>query len=142
MDTTTLKTGRELQLGLAPFAVGSKLFKTVLGELRTINIEATKLDLNMELDLRKIDPRLINTMKDLFCEIASSDAVESAFFECAGRCLLDGKKITRETFESPDMREDYLPVAWEVIKYNLLPFFRGLASQLSTSGPDPESAQK
>lgn len=142
MDTTTLKSGRELTLTLAPFSVGSKLFKVVLGELRTINIDVAKLDMNAELDLRKIDPRLIATIKDLFCEIASSDAIEASFFECAARCLLDGKKITRETFESPDTREDYLPVAWEVIKFNLAPFWRGLVSQLSTNEPAIESGQK
>lgn len=142
MDTTTLKSGRELSLTLAPFAVGSKLFKTVLGELRTINIDVTKLEMSMELDLRKIDPRMINILKDAFCEIASSETVEVSFFECAARCLIDGKKITRETFEAPDTREDYLPVAWEVIKYNLAPFFRGLASQLSTSAPPTATGQK
>jgi hypothetical protein len=142
MDTTTLKSGRELGLALAPFATGSKLFKTILAELRTINVDVTKLEMNMELDLRKIDPRMINILKDAFCEIASSEAVEMSFFECASRCLLDSKKITRETFESPDMREDYLPVAWEVIKYNLAPFFRGLASQLSANVALAETAQK
>lgn len=142
MNTTTLKSGRTLVLNLAPFSVGSKLFKTVLGELRTINIDVAKLDMGMELNLQKIDPKLINIMKDAFCEIASSETVEAAFFECAGRCLLNGQKITRETFEEPDAREDYLPIAWEVIKFNLAPFFRGLASQLSASAPPSESGQK
>lgn len=142
MDTTTLKSGRELSLALAPFSIGSKLFKAVLAELRTINIDVTKLDMSMELDLRKIDPRMINVIKDAFCEIAASETVEAAFFECAGRCLIDGKKITRETFEAPDAREDFLPVAWEVIKYNLSPFFRGLASQLSASAPPTAPAPK
>ena len=98
--------------------------------------------MGMELNLQKIDPKLINIMKDAFCEIASSETVEAAFFECAGRCLLNGQKITRETFEEPDAREDYLPIAWEVIKFNLAPFFRGLASQLSASAPPSESGQK
>lgn len=142
MDTTTLKSGRELGLALAPFSVGSKLFKAVLAELRSINIDVTKLDMGMELNLRAIDPRLINIIKDAFCEIATSETVEVAFFECAGRCLLNGQKITRETFEAPDAREDYLPVAWEVIKYNLAPFFRGLASQLSASAPPTAPGQK
>ena len=141
-ESITLKSGRQLLLGLAPFSVGTKLFKAVLAEVRSVEIDATKMDLNMELNLTKLDPKLIGTVKNLLCEIAGSDAVEAAVFECMSRCTLAGIKIDRTTFESAEAREDYLPVVVEVMKFNLAPFFRGLASSFITSAATSESAQK
>ena len=58
--------------------------------------------------------------------------------DCAKTCLLNGEKISDATFAKPDMRRDYLPVAWEVMKLALLPFFEDLASALSSpASPSP-----
>jgi hypothetical protein len=44
------------------------------------------------------------------------------------------ESITRETFESEGARRDLIPVALEVMKLNLLPFFEDLL--LPSSTPD------
>jgi hypothetical protein len=141
-ETTTLKSGRVLMLGLAPFSVGTKLFKQVLAELRTVDLDVGKIDLNLEINLAKMDPKMLNGIKNVVCEIASSDQVEATLFECMARCTIDGKKIDRNTFEAADTRPDYLPAAWEVIRFNLAPFFSGLdlssLTNAKPSAPAPE----
>jgi hypothetical protein len=68
--------------------------------------------------------------------LLGSREIEAAFFECAKVCMLNAKgpdeSITRETFESEGTRRDLIPVALEVIKLNLLPFFEDLLSPSST----------
>ena len=56
------------------------------------------------------------------------------------RCTIDGKKVVKDTFEPEDARQDYLPVAWEVMKLNLTPFFRGLDLSSLTRNEPAESA--
>lgn len=134
---TTLKSGHVLTLQLAPFAIGAKLFKAVAAELRSVEIDVSKIDMNAELNLSKLDPKLLGVLKNVVCEIASSDAIEGILFDCFARCMLDGKKIGRDSFEDPDMRPDYIPAAWEVMRFNLAPFFSGLdLSSMASSGPN------
>lgn len=130
-ETITLKSGRELQLGLAPFSVGMKLFKTIANELKNVEIDLDTLD------LKKIGGKDINTLKNAIFQLAGSDALEMALFQCMERCLYDGQKIGRTTFEPEDARQDYLPVAWEVMKYNLAPFFKGLELSSSVAPETP-----
>ena len=133
MESVPLPSGRTLIVAIAPFAVASKLRKVVAGELLGVELELGKIDLN--LDLKNLDPRTLNTMKNVVCRLLASEAVEAALFECAVRSTVEGVKVTRETFEAAEYRADFLPVAWEVIRANLAPFFAGLSlSSLTSSG--------
>lgn len=139
-ETVTLKSGRTLVLNTAPFAVGRKLLKQVALELRAVNVDVTNLDLNLEVGSLMQDPRALTTIKNLFCQLIASDEIETAMFECAARCTIDSQKINRDAFEAPDMRGDFLPVAWEVIRHNLTPFFANLSLSSLASGVAPKSA--
>lgn len=142
-ETLTMPSGAVLVLKDAPFEVAMRLLKTVAKELGNV---ATGL----KLDLNFTDPAAINrliqqdlpldVLKNAICQIVGSEAIESVFNECLGRCLYDGKVATRESFETRNARQDYLPVAWEVIKHNLTPFFVGLKSKsLTAGGPTGDS---
>jgi hypothetical protein len=148
-EPISLPSGRSLQVQIAPFAAGSKLFKAIVAELRTVELDfaqfnLTKLDPSMDvMEFVKKNPRAVDILKNVIFEVASSDSVEAALWECMTRCLIDTKKIDRQsTFESEDARADYIPTAWEVIKVNTFPFFKGIASSFSTSGAPSESDQK
>lgn len=136
-ETLTLESGAKLDLGMAPFATGMKLFKTVANELKLVNFELGLEDMN----LRRLADKDINTFKNAILQLAGSDALEAALFACMERCLYNGVKIDRKTFEPEDARADYLPVAWEVMKYNLAPFFKNLSlsfrTQPGTPAPSP-----
>lgn len=138
MHEVTLKSGRTLRLAVAPFAVANKLRKTVASELLKVEIDVGKIDMSM--DIRNLDPRALNTLKNVVCQLLASDQVEACFFECAGRCTLDGQAVKRETFDSEDARGDFLPCAWEVIRHNLAPFFESLDLSSLTSAPTPAAS--
>ena len=138
-DTIPLPSGRKLRLAVAPFSTANKLRKVVASELLAVRIDVDLAKIDFELDVSKMDSRALNTMKDVVCKLLASDAVEACFWECAARCTLDGVKITRGddrnpgTFDDVESRPDMLPVAWEVIRANLAPFFAGLGSLFSTA---------
>ena len=138
-DPITLKSGASLQVGIASFADGMRLLKTVARELAVVNFE---LDLSKFAELSGKD---INVLKNAVLQLLQSDAVEAALFKCASKSLYNGQSVVADTFNPELARPDYLPVAWEVMKANLSPFFAGLAlsslaSELpTTSAPTPES---
>lgn len=127
MDPITLPSGRTLEVKIVPFSMGKKLFKTLAREL-----VAVRLDLDIT-KIKTVGDLDVNVMKDAILQVMASDAIEACFFECAEKCLIDGQKITKDSFEHETARQDYLPAAWEVMKGNLTPFFKGLASALPTS---------
>lgn len=132
-ESVTLPSGHQLELGMAPFSVGMKLFKVIANELKGVDVEIESLD------FAKLAGKDINVLKNAILQLLGSDQLEAALFACMERCLLNGAKITRQSFEPEDMRPDYLPVAWEVMKFNLAPFFRGL--NLSSPTASPTTAQ-
>jgi hypothetical protein len=131
MEAITLKSGHVFEPMSGPdWASSKKLFKILARELKSVDIDLTGLT---EASIKDMDSGVLVTA---FLQVAGSDAVESAVLECAARCTLQGQKITAATFEPQDMRRDYLPVAWEVMKLALLPFFEDLLSALSTPGKE------
>src|SRR5690242_20291792 len=126
-DPITLKSGAVLTVAIASFASGNKLMKTVARELSGV-------DFNLELkNLDELSEKDINVLKNVVFRIIQSDAIEQALLECMKKCLYNDQRITLETFETEDARQDYLPVAWEVMKANLRPFFSGLDLSSLTS---------
>ena len=85
----------------------------------------------------------INVLWNVMLTLLGSPRIEAAFFECAKTCTLDVKgpveKITRETFEPAEARRDLIPIALEVMKENLLPFFEDLFS--TSPSQDDTTAQ-
>ncbi len=137
-DPITLKSGSELQVSIAPFAAGNRLLKTVAKELSAVEFN---MDFG-EIDLSKISTKDINTLKNAVFRLLQSDDVEKSVMECMRRCLYNGQSIQPNTFESESARQDYLPVAWEVMKANLLPFFSGLALPSSVNEKPSSNVQK
>lgn len=137
-DPITLKSGATLEIAVASFATGNRLMKTVARELSSVNFD---LNFTSFADLSGQD---VNVIKNAVFQLLQSDALETALMECMKRCLYNGERIVPATFEAEDARQDYLPVAWEVMKANLSPFFKGLAlSSLTSAKPtsnDPKSA--
>lgn len=137
-ETLTLKSGVELQLQIASFSVANKLFQTVVNEIRSVDIRLENVKSFQ--DLISGD---LNGVKNILLQIAGSKTVEMALHECMGVCLYKGQKLNpKVSFESKDARQDYLPVAWEVMKFNLSPFFAGidLSSMTNASGTNPSPA--
>lgn len=115
METIKLPSGKELRLGVAPFADAHKLLKAVSKEAETI-----------KLDLTDIDP-----IKNFIARMIWSDEIERALRPCIERCNYDKMQITDEIFEDTQNRGDYLAIKKEVMIFNLTPFIGSLGSLFS-----------
>lgn len=120
-DEMTLKSGNTVTLGMASFADGMRLFKVLVSELKLVDIDLTSLA-----DVGALAGKDINSIKNVLLQVLGSEALEQAVFKCAERSLYNGQRITRTSFEDEQARGDFFEVAWEVMRFNLSPFFKNL----------------
>ena len=102
----TLSTGSKLLIKLASFEAGMALMQAV-----------SKASAGSPTDSSLGSMTLV-----------SNRDVRDALFACFNGCVLNGVKITRDTFEAENARADYILVALEVITKNLEVFTKGLNS--------------
>lgn len=119
-----LPSGVELELGLPDFDDAMALLETIFGELKAVNIDLTVDVNNLQETLAQEMP--VGLVKDVVCQVIGSKAIKRDLRACMARCLYNGSAIDAKTFEPADARGDYFPAAWEVIRFSLLPFFKGL----------------
>lgn len=135
-ETYTCPSGAILELKDAPFETSMKLLKTVARELSTV-ATGMKIDINFANDPSALAKLLaqdlpVDLLKNALCAVIASESIETVLGECMGRSLYAGRAADRKAFESRNARQDWLPCAWEVMKFNLSPFFAGLTSKSST----------
>lgn len=114
-----LPSGAELKITPSEFKVSRELFQALLEELK-----GTKMDPEKEIDS--------NFFKDIFCTGFSSKRIEYSLGRCMERATYNNLKITDETWEPVEAREDYLMTCFEVAKVNIAPFTKSLYAQFST----------
>lgn len=108
-----LPSGSTLKITPGSFDESKELLRVVMEEAKSL-----KLDMSQEVDF--------NLFKDIFCVGFSSKKIESALAPCLKRCLIDGLKIDKDTFEAIEKRQDYLEVLFEVAQENIAPFTKSL----------------
>lgn len=120
----SLPSGAELEMTLAPFMEGERLF-TATAEC----VKGVKIDGNAEVsDLTSN----LNSLKDMFLSCLTSKEMKDAILACLKRCTYNKQRITSwDIFDDVKAREDYLAVCWEVVKFNLTPFTKSLISKFS-----------
>ena len=109
-----LESGAEIEVWLASFSEGHKLFKAVTKELQDVDL-------------------VQDTVQKLSLKLISSEAVESCLWPCMLKAIYTGhgyekKKISPEIFEKADIRRDFLEISKEVMVYNLTPFSKNIGS--------------
>lgn len=118
-----LPSGAILKIALPPFDVSKAL-------MQAVTEEAKGMKLNAESDLAQI-------YKDVFCFGVSSRSIEAALWECMKKCTYNAgaadMKITKETFEPENARQDYLTVCVEVAKANIGPFVKSLYAEYAVA---------
>jgi hypothetical protein len=137
MNTKELPSGRTLVVNVAPYEAANKLRRVILAELGRVTIpEGLKIDAKLfDSELLSADGATLSALKSLASVALSSEVIERAMFECAGRSTIDNEAIKPGSFERPETRGDLIPVAWEVIKSNVGPFFAGLDLSSLIRGP-------
>ena len=127
-----LESGADIEIQMASWEVCNRLLKVVMRE-----VEAVKINLGAKGGMKSladldVNDDLLNTIKDISARLISSDAVEAVLWDCFKTVVYNGQRITkRDVFEPAEAREDYLPIAKEVLVYNLAPFFKSLGSMWS-----------
>ncbi len=116
MKEVQLPSGAILKITLSPFAVAKELFQAVSEEAKIL-----KLNAEMEID--------VNLIKDIVATGLASKKIEACIWECMKKATYNGLKITDETFEPEQARQDYLTVILEVAKENIMPFTKSLFAQ-------------
>lgn len=115
-----LTSGAMLEIQMASFLKSRILLKAVSKELKKVDLD---LDLNTLVDL-EVDGKMLSSLKNLILDALTSDDLKSALDGCFSKCLYDNKKINDDLFDFDiKAREDYFTVCWEVLVYNLRPFF-------------------
>lgn len=117
MKEITLPSGAILKIGLAPFADSIELFQVLGEEMKKVEIHFTT----------EIDHEL---MKNLLCTAIASKPLEAAVWKCLAKCLYGGIRLTKDTFETEEARQDYFAVFYEVVVANVIPFTKNLSAGL------------
>lgn len=121
MKEIALPSGAVLKIMPAPFVEARALYQALMEEIRNIKVDPTA----------DID---VNLYKDLFCVCLSSKRVEACLWQCMKRVTYNANgvgdlKITQDTFEPVENRDDYLKVCFEVGEENIRPFMKSLFAE-------------
>ncbi|MBO7735900.1 MAG: hypothetical protein J6S67_25245 [Methanobrevibacter sp.] len=131
----SLPSGAELEITLAPFSEGERLFSATAECLKGVKVDGNA-------DIQDITSNL-NGIKDMFLSCLTSQAMKDAILACLKRCTYNKQRITSwDVFDDVKAREDYLAVCWEVVKFNLTPFTRSLFSKFSGLIKETQTSQK
>ena len=125
MRKVSMPSGAELVVNVAPFKDSKALFQAIIKEWKDLG------------------PDSFLNMGKMFSSAFSSPDVEAALWPCAIRSLYNGEKITPDSFEAEEMRQDFIPVCLEVVRENIGPFTKSLFSGSETPNQpateDPKS---
>lgn len=103
-----LESGAEIEVTLASFPEGHRLFKVVAKELQGLDLA-------------------IGTVQNLALKLISSEEIEAALWPCMARGVYNNsQKIVPSLFEDPAIRCDFLEIAKEVMVFNLTPFSKNV----------------
>ena len=115
-----LPSGAELTVNVAPFKDAKALFQAMAREWK------------------ELGPGIMDNpkgMSSMFLSAFSSSDVEKALWPCMSRSLYNGEKITQDSFENEEARQDFIPACLEIVSENIVPFTKGLFSGLGTQSP-------
>ncbi len=145
-EIAKLPSGAELKLCDVPFETAMELLEAAAAEAQSVSI-GLKLDVNFATDPAAMARLLaedlpVDLIKNAVCQFVASSKFKAKLWACMERQLYNGQAVNRQTFENRNARADYLPAAWEVIKFTLIPFFSGLSLKSSTANPPAGNSQR
>lgn len=124
-------------MSILTFSNGSKADIKVLPFEQAMNLKNIFLKSISDSNLSPNEP-----LVKLYAHIDSLPEFNKVVMNCLERCLYDGKKITIDTFEPIEARENYYEIVLELLKVNITPFFKGLASRLQALSEEMAKIQR
>jgi hypothetical protein len=139
----TLASGAVLEIQMASFEKAHKLLKVVTKEIEGVKLAFGLNGSIKDMFTMDVNDATLNTFKDVFARLLSSDAVEEALWACLATVTYDKKRVTKDLFNDDEAaRCDFLVMQKEVMVYNLTPFFKNLGLLLSGIGQKSTAALK
>ena len=86
----------------------------------------------------KLEDAFETGISSIFLALDSSPEVFKCLFECLKKSTYNDVKITMETFDKDDARQDLYEVFFYCLKVNIYPFFKPLLSRLGIKLKMPE----
>lgn len=111
-----LKSGKKLEIDIAPIETGLNLYRAILVECKGAN-----LDLSVANEDTIMDLLLKN--KEACLNILSSELVLEAIKDCCSKVVYDKQRFNMSLFEKMENRKDFIPVMMIVAMENIRPFF-------------------
>jgi hypothetical protein len=119
---------KELRITPSSFEEALDLKDAVENSIRSGKIKVDA-KINLEDPLKTdLGDETIGSILNSVLSIDSSKDVRERLFICAERALLGEEKINKDFFDKVENREFYYPIMLEILKVNLIPFFKGLFS--------------
>ena len=111
-----LKSGKKLELDIAPIETGLNLYRSILIECKGAN-----LDLSVATDDTIMSLLIKN--KEACLNVLSSEIVLEAVKDCCSKVVYDKQRFSMELFEKLENRKDFIAVMMIVAMENIRPFF-------------------
>ena len=111
-----LKSGKKLEIDIAPIETGLNLYRAILIECKGAN-----LDLSVASEDSILDLLLKN--KEACLNVLSSENVLEAVKDCCAKVVYDKQRFSMEIFEKVENRKDFIPTMMIVAMENIRPFF-------------------
>ena len=111
-----LKSGKKLEIDIAPIETGLNLYRAILNECKHAN-----LDLSIAEEDTIMDMLLKN--KEACLNILSSESVMETVKDCCTKVVYDKQRFSMELFEKVENRKDFIPTMMIVAMENIRPFF-------------------
>lgn len=123
-DDIRLPSGSVLHITLLPYEDSWSVFQEVSAFMEKVKFDFKSIDWE---DYMKSD---VAALSSPLLSIASSKEIIAAAKKCFCRVTVNGLKIDSMTFEAKELRKDFIPTVFHVLRENIAPFFDNLLSSL------------
>lgn len=111
-----LKSGRIVEMNLAPVETALALYRAVMQEC-----QQAKIDLTIKEDMTLLE--LLGKNSEPLLRVMGSEYVMEAIRNCCAKVIYNKQKFSMDLFEDEKARGDYFGVIVLVALENLIPFF-------------------
>jgi len=129
MNRIELPSGSILEVQLLSFEEAWNIFQLFSKTIEEMNMDIKDFSFfKQDDDKRNFTFVDFLKLKGPICSILSNKSLSEAGVRCLDRCIYNGLKIDRRTFDSQEARGDFLPSLFYALKENVSPFFGNLIS--------------